>query len=135
LSLRAVGRNGDQPLLLVGGDRAPRLTAALERNDRQDRIFALPLGLQAVADESTLVGRLEIVPSRGSDHLSFERDGVPSLLITDGVDPLLWGQPEDDWALVDAHKVARVARLVFRAVFDLANAPEPIATTASTSRR
>jgi hypothetical protein len=46
---------------------------------------------------------------------------IPALLLNDGLDPRLYGQPEDDWERVDVDKVTRVARLVFRSVYDLAS--------------
>ena len=120
LALRAVGRNGNEPLLVVGGSSHPELAAVLERLDQRDPASQPPLGLRSALDESTVVARLEIVPSRGSDHLTFARSGVPSILLTAGLDPLLYDQPDDDWRAVDAEKVTRVARLVFRAVLELA---------------
>ena len=120
LGLRAVGRNGDRPLLVVGGRRHAELAAALERHDRREELFGAPLGLQWAEDESTVVARLEIVPSRGSDHITFARAGIPSLLVTAAVDPVLNDQPGDDWRDVDTEKVTRLARLVFRAICDLA---------------
>ena len=61
------------------------------------------------------------------------RGGVPTLLLTDGLDPMLYGQPEDDWKDVDPDKVARVARLVFRSVHSLASDLRP--TTAAALAR
>jgi hypothetical protein len=135
LSLRAVGRNGARPLLLVGGAERSDLAAVLERYDTHEALLGPPLGLQRAAEESTRVGRLEVVPSRGSDHLTFARGGVPSLLLTCGLDPLLYDRPEDDWRHVDADKVTRVARLAFRACLDLATDLRPTAATASAGPR
>ena len=46
------------------------------------------------------------------------------MLFNDGLDPYLYGQPEDDWKRIDARKVARVARLVFRMTCDLTQQAE-----------
>jgi hypothetical protein len=121
LAMRALGRNGDEPLLVVGGQSHPEMAAVLERQDQRDPSSRPPLGLRLALDESTGVARLEVVPSRGSDHLTFARAGVPSILLTAGLDPILYDQPDDDWRDVDADKVTRAARLVFRTVYELAN--------------
>jgi hypothetical protein len=120
LSLRGIGRNGSHPMLLVGADRSPGLAAMLEKFDTRERLRGAPLLLERAGEESTAMARLEIVPSHASEHLTFARGGVPSLLLTDGLDPMLYGQPEDDWKDVDPDKVARVARLVFHATQALA---------------
>jgi hypothetical protein len=120
LSLRGIGRNGSHPMLLVGADRSPGLAAMLEKFDTRERLRGAPLLLQRAGEESVGMARLEIVPSHASEHLSFARGGVPSILLSDGLDPMLYGQPEDDWKDVDPDKVARVARLVFSATQALA---------------
>jgi hypothetical protein len=60
--------------------------------------------------------------------------GVPSLLLNDGLDPLHSGLPEDDWQDVDVDKATRVARLVFRAVWDLTQEQGADAAWARTAR-
>lgn len=119
LAVRGVGRNGTEPLLLVGGAEQLQLAALLLRLDGLAGTGGNALGIRLAAEETTPPSRLEAVPSRGSEHLAFARAGVPSVLLTDGLDPSLYGQPEDDWALVDAAKVTRVARLVFKAAYAL----------------
>jgi hypothetical protein len=121
LALRGVGRNGREPLLVVGGAGQPQLAALLERFDRAPLLGGDSLGLRLASEETTPWSRLEALPSRGSEHLSFARAGIPSVLLTDGLDPSLYGQPEDDWSLVDAAKVTRVARLAFNATCALAS--------------
>jgi hypothetical protein len=131
LSLRAVGRNGQQPLFVVGGSTWPLLEAVLERYDRRDLLLGPPLALQPLPQAARLTGSLDLTPGRDSSELTFRRAGIPSLLLNDGLDPAEYGRAEDDWKYVDADKVARVARLVFRTSYDLATDLRPAALPAS----
>jgi hypothetical protein len=135
LALRGVGRNGNEPLLVVGGAGQSQLASVLARADRAAVPAGDSLGLRLTGEETTPLGRLEVVPSRGSEHLSFARAGVPSVLLTDGLDPAFYGQPEDDWSLVDAAKVTRVAQLVFHAAYALATAESMDAVPAAVPGR
>ena len=54
--------------------------------------------------------------------------------MSDGLDPLRSGLPDDDWQDVDVGKATRVARLVFRAVWDLTQEQGADAAWARTSR-
>jgi hypothetical protein len=130
LALRGLGRNGSEPMRLVGGRVHPALAEVFERCDTRAALYGAPLGLRRTDDETTSLARLEIVPSHGSEHLSFARNGVPSVLLTDDLDAMLYGQPEDDWREVDPDKVMRAARLVFRASYLLATDLRPGTTAA-----
>jgi Zn-dependent M28 family amino/carboxypeptidase len=132
LSLRALGRNGHRPLLLLAGETYPTLAAVVRRYDRRELLQGPPLGLQTLPETRLATAGHELVGTREGDDVPFRRAGVPSLLLNDGLDPELYGQPDDDWKYVDAEKVARVARLVFRASYDLATDLRPTALPAST---
>lgn len=136
LSLRAVGRNAARPLLLFGGQEHPWLATVFDAYNIRDVLLGPPLELQR---EATVVAKQdngeEAGQARASAHLAFHRAGVPSLLLNDGLDATLYGQPDDDWKYVDADKVARVARLAFRAAYDLATEVRPAALPASAPAR
>jgi len=134
LSLRAVGRDDGNPMLVVGGNRWVDLAAVLERHDRRDEILGPVLALRRFDDDPYDSSRGEVVPARTSDHLVFARAGVPAVLLTDGMDPTPLADPEDDWREVDADKVARVARLVLHAALDLAAGAAPVTLPAAVGR-
>jgi hypothetical protein len=134
LSVRAVGHDDGNPMLIVGGTRNIDLAAALERYDRRDALLGPVLALRRFDDETHELGRLEVVPARASDHLIFSRAGVPAVLLTDGMDAPPLPSPDDDWRGVNSDKVARVARLVLRTTLDLASAPLPATLPAAAGR-
>jgi hypothetical protein len=133
LALRAVGRSGRRPLLVFGANENAALADLLQRLDRRDILLGAPLVLQQLSDAAPRRGATALDPaaSRSSDHLTFARAGVPSLLLNDGLDPELSGHPDDDWKYVDAEQVARVARLAFRFAHGLAADVRPEALPAS----
>ena len=134
LALRAVGRNGRRPLLVFGANENAALADVLQRLDRRDVLLGPPLVLQRLADAAPRRGATALDPaaSRSSDHLTFARAGVPSLLLNDGLDPELYGHPDDDWKYVNPEEVARVARLAFRFAYALASDVTAEARPAST---
>jgi len=135
IGLRAIGRDDGNPLLAVGGTPQDDLFARFEPHDRREELLGPVLAVQRAGDEANDVSRIEIVPGRGSDHLSFVRAGIPALLLTDGMDPGALPNPADDWRTVNAAKIARVARLVFRTTLDLAGAPAPAVLPAAAPKR
>jgi len=136
LSLRAVGRNAARPLLLVGGRENPWLASVFDVYNIHEVLLGPPLELQREAGMLAVQGGIaDPGQARASAHLAFQRAGVPSLLLNDGLDAMLYGQPDDDWKYVDADKVTRVARLTFRAAFDLATELRPAALPASAPGR
>jgi hypothetical protein len=56
-----------------------------------------------------------------SDHYSFARKGVPSIFLFNGVHPELH-TPKDEMGTIDAEKAARVLRMAFYVLLDVANA-------------
>jgi hypothetical protein len=135
LGVRAIGRADANSLLVVGGKQRGEIAAALERHDRREDLLGPVLALQRFDDESIDVSRLELAPSRGSDHLSFLRAGIPAVLLTGGMDAADLPNADDDWRAVDADKIARVARLVFRTTLDWANDLHPAVVPASSPAR
>jgi Zn-dependent M28 family amino/carboxypeptidase len=125
LSLRAVGHDDGNPMLVVGGTRYAELAATLERHDTRNELLGPVLALRRFDDDIHELRRVEVFPARVSDHSTFARTGVPAVLLTDGMDPPPLPDPDDDWRDVDSDKVARVARLVLRAALDLSSAPSP----------
>jgi hypothetical protein len=131
LSLRAVGRNAARPLLLHGGNEHPLIASVFDAYNNRESLLAAPLALQREALRSS-INPGDAAQVRASAHLAFGRAGIPSVLVNDGLDASLYGQPDDDWKYVDSDKVARVARLCFRAAYDLATQSRPAALPAST---
>lgn len=135
ISLRGIGRDDGNALLAVGGTAQEELLTLLEHHDRREELLGPVLAVQRAPDEPNDVSRIEIVPSHGSDHLPFARAGVPALLLTGGMDPSALPHPADDWKTVNAEKIARVARLVFRVTLDLTGAPAPAVLPARSPAR
>ncbi len=119
--LDAVGRVARDVLVVQGADEHPELLRALERRNRREFLQAPALLLQprGHAQAAARAGAASWPHAATTDLL--QRTRIPAVVLNDGLDPLLYGQPEDDWENVDAHEVARVARLVFATLFDLAS--------------
>ncbi|MFQ5600279.1 MAG: M28 family metallopeptidase [Candidatus Krumholzibacteriia bacterium] len=131
-SLDAVGRNGSDVLNVAGGLQHADLVRRLERFNRRETLFAPALLVEPLSDPmraSETSALLDISP-HPTTHALLLSSGIRSVRLHDGLDPLLYGQPEDDWRRVDAKKVARVARLLFRTVYDLATDRRPAALPA-----
>jgi hypothetical protein len=60
---------------------------------------------------------------RMSDHHAFVREGIPGIFFFSGLHENLH-RPSDEVELVDAHKAARVARLIFYFGYQVAQADE-----------
>jgi hypothetical protein len=107
LNMDMVGRNSPDSLLLIADDRDSMLIAiARQQNPPSD---------------FTLVRtRLD---SGGSDHMSFTKHQIPGLFFHSGLHGD-YHKPSDEAALIDVHKVARVAGLVFRTAWHLAESAE-----------
>jgi len=121
--LDAVGGNDRDHLAIHGAAEHPELLAVLERHNRHATLLA-PSLLLTVPPHSTApdaVAATTLTWPHTSTAALLRRSGVPTLQLNDGLDPQLYGQPEDDWEAVDAGKVARVARLLFAAAYELAS--------------
>lgn len=106
LNMDMVGRNAPDSLQLIAEDRDSMLIAIARR--------------QNPPSDFTLVRtRLD---SGGSDHMSFTKHKIPALFFHTGLHPD-YHKPSDEASLIDADKVARVAGLVFRTAWDLAESP------------
>ena len=107
LNLDMVGRNSPDSLLLIAEDRDSMLIAvARQQNPPSDfTLFRTPLN------------------SGGSDHMSFTKHQVPALFFHSGLHAD-YHKPSDEASLIDAQKVARVAGLVFRTAWHLAESAE-----------
>lgn len=122
--LDAIGGPGYDLLMLQGAPEHPALARVLARHNHREALQAPAL----IVEPRPLPGRESgieaLSPGAAWPHAPsmelLQRAGIPALLLNDGLDPNLYGQPEDDWERVDADKVTRVARLVFRALCDLA---------------
>ncbi|HSQ74303.1 MAG TPA: M28 family peptidase [Bacteroidota bacterium] len=107
LHMDMVGRNSPDSLLLIADDRDSMLVAiARQQNPPSD--FTL------------VKTRLD---SGGSDHMSFAKHQIPALFFHSGLHAD-YHKPSDEAALIDVHKVARVAGLVFRTAWHLAESAE-----------
>ncbi len=121
--LDAVGGNDRDHLTVHGAAEQPELLRLLERHNRHATLLApaLLLASPPPAPAPDVVAATTLTWPHTSTAALLRRSGVPTLLLNDGLDPQLYGQPEDDWETVDAGKVARVARLVFAAAYELAS--------------
>ena len=122
LYLDAVGRNGTDPLRITATPRSAEILQMLDELNTRRSLGAPALLLETVPASGTAAA------DAGMETTTelFARAGIPTLRWNDGLDPLLYGLPEDDWSLVDVHKVVRVARLAFLATYGLATqAPAP----------
>ena len=121
--LDAVGGNDRDHLAVHGAAEQPELLRLLERHNRHATLLApaLLLASPPLAPLPDAVQATTLTWPHTATASVLRRSGVPTLLFNDGLDPELYGQPEDDWDAVDASKVARVARLVFAAAYELAS--------------
>ena len=118
--LDAVGSSDPDYLAVHGADAHSDLLRLLERHNRRATLLA-PALLLAPRSRSRLPERFAASWPHAATGELLQRAGIPSLLFNDGLDPLLYGQPEDDWEGVDAAKLTRVARLLFAAAWELAS--------------
>jgi len=119
IGLDGVGRGGHDLVRILGADAAPALARVLDRHNDRTGLDAPALLLEPQDPPSEFGDPTLGVWKHASTQSLLHGAGVPSLLLNDGLDPLHSGLPEDDWQDVDVDKATRVARLVFRAVWDL----------------
>jgi hypothetical protein len=131
LYLDAVGRNGTDPLRITATPRSAEILHMLDELNTRRSLGAPALLLETVP--ATVTAGADAAAGMETTTELFARAGIPTLRWNDGLDPLLYGLPEDDWSLVDVHKVVRVARLAFLATYGLATQAaepnRPVATT------
>lgn len=121
LVLDGIGRNGSDRLVIRSSTATVQQRRALDAHNQRSSLLAAALLIEW---RPTAVAPARFEPRQHpTSHELLEWGGIPSLLFNDGLDPYLYGQPEDDWKRVDSRKVTRVARLVFRVVTDLARQP------------
>jgi hypothetical protein len=119
--LDGIGRNGSDRILVRSSSATVDQRRALQTHNQRSSLLAPALLLES---RPTRIDQGRFEPHQHTtSHELLEWAGVPSLLFNDGLDPYLYGQPEDDWKRVDSRKVTRVARLVFRITCELARQP------------
>jgi hypothetical protein len=104
LNMDMVGRNGEDSLQLIGAPEESFL-------------------MRAAREENAAVGFRLVrtsVASGGSDHESFEKQHIPVLFYHSGLHPE-YHQTGDEARLISDAKIARVADLVFRTAWHVAN--------------
>lgn len=104
INIDMVGRNSIDSLWLIGGERSPDLAQIAEEENKLVGFTLLPL----------------ILDYGGSDHQSFQKRGVPSIMLHSGVHPDLH-KVSDNPELIDPAKIARAAKLAFLTAWRLAN--------------
>ena len=114
---RSMARENRDALHLIGYSLSPDLAATIASlNDRS----LLRLRTDYDANVQNLLRR--------SDHWSFLERGIPAIFFTTGLHPD-YHTPNDDAAKLDYVKLERIARLVHRVAWDVANqdvAPPPV---------
>lgn len=109
LNMDMVGRNSPDSIGLVGHDYSS----------------LGPLLVRIAADSRNLALSVDTDPAPGedlftrSDHYPFARTGIPAIAITSALHQH-YHHPDDEAALIDIDKAARVARLIFIAAYELA---------------
>jgi len=135
--LDGIGRNGaDRIHIDAATGSADQQRAFKHHNQRASLLAPALLLAPAPTDPAAahIAGRSATRQPRHLEHIAEARlhpnshelfvwAGIPSVLLNDGLDPFLYGQPEDDWKRIDTRKVARVARLLFRVTYELATLP------------
>ena len=112
---------------IIGTLRSPDLRAALEQANQ-------PIGLELKSRYDNNISNL----MRRSDHWPFIQHGVPGVWVHTGLHPdyhTFYDRPEK----INYAKMAKIARLVYQASWDLANAPSrprllPVAPTSSANQ-
>jgi hypothetical protein len=107
LNADMVGRNDADSLLLIAVDRDSALVRIAKEVNGSSAFTLVESGLE----------------SGGSDHLSFTKHGVPTLFFHSGLHAE-YHRPSDEAALINGDKIARVAGLMFRTAWRLADAAE-----------
>ena len=106
VNLDMIGRNARDSVLVIGGDAS-----------------SLGGSARLVAREHPELGMRPVVPaglSGGSDHVPFAKAGVPAVFFFSGLHGD-YHMPSDEVGLVDGEKEARIARLVFYLMLEVAN--------------
>jgi hypothetical protein len=104
LNLDMVGRNSIDSIIVIGMSRNPEL-AAFAKEENEEVGFV-------IQDHNLTSG--------SSDHASFSKKNIPFLFFFSGFHPQ-YHQVTDHSDLIDAGKIARVARLIFRTAWRIAN--------------
>jgi hypothetical protein len=106
LNMDMVGRNAEDSLTLIGGG-PESVIEKITREENESIGFVL-------VDE--------LLTSGGSDHQSFSKRSVPVLFYHSGLHPD-YHKVTDHAEAINMNKVAKVARLVYRTAWRLADAP------------
>lgn len=109
LNMDMVGRNSADSIGLVGHDYSS-LGPLLVRIAAESRHLALSVDTDPAPGEDLFTR---------SDHYPFARTGIPAIAVTSALHEH-YHHPDDEAALIDIDKAARVARLIFLAAYELA---------------
>jgi hypothetical protein len=112
LQMDMIGRNSRDSIAVVGMEHSTLRGFVLRADSAHPE-----LGMRLVDDPEH--GRYYMQ----SDHYSFARKGVPSAFLFNGIHAELH-QPTDELRLIDAEKAARIVRMAFYVLLDIANAAE-----------
>lgn len=112
LQIDMIGRNSRDSIAVVGMEHSTLRASVLRADSAHPE-----LGMRLVDDPEH--GRFY----RQSDHYSFARKGVPSAFLFNGIHDELH-KPTDELRLIDAEKAARIVRMAFYVLLDVANAPQ-----------
>ena len=117
LNLDMVGRNSPDSLFVIG---AGRISSELDRvvaEAAEETGFTVDYTLDAPDHPEQLYTR--------SDHFNYARLGIPVAFVFSGLHED-YHQPSDEVDKIDFGKLERVAELVYRITWELANRPEPL---------
>ncbi|MFN2431679.1 MAG: M28 family peptidase, partial [Gemmatimonadota bacterium] len=116
LNMDMLGRNAPDSLFLIGSSRISSQLDQIVRREAGAVGLHLDYSLDAPNHPERLYER--------SDHYMYARYGIPVAFFFAGLHPD-YHQPSAEVERIDFGKVERVAELVYRVAWDLANRPEP----------
>jgi Zn-dependent M28 family amino/carboxypeptidase len=108
-----IGRNAPDTVVAIGQDYSS-LGPAAQRIARAHPELGLTIAPDLWPEEQLFFR---------SDHFSFASKEIPAIFFTTGLHDD-YHRPSDEADTIDNDKLTRVARLLFRLAYDLANAPE-----------
>jgi Peptidase family M28 len=108
-----IGRNAPDTVVVIGKDYSS-LGAVANRMDEAHPELGLTLSDDIWPEERFFFR---------SDHFNFARKEVPAIFFFSGVHPD-YHQPSDEVEKIDTDKAARISRIIFYLVYDVANDPQ-----------
>jgi Zn-dependent M28 family amino/carboxypeptidase len=113
INMDMIGRNAPDTVVAIGQDYSS-LGPAAQRIARAHPELGLTIAPDLWPEEQLFFR---------SDHFSFASKEIPAIFFTTGLHDD-YHRPSDEADTIDNDKLTRVARLLFRLAYDLANAPE-----------